>query len=241
MIRTHFLSPQVIKVLPVHPMNPSRGPACSKPLRPRPARVSPARDVAPHHSVTSEATAELEVRGSRFIGHVAPAESVEAARAFIASIREAHPSANHNVPAFRIRAAPVTEWANDDGEPGGSAGKPVLRYLQHHGLLDIVVVVTRYFGGTKLGVGGLSRAYTEAAQRAVDAAGVVERVPRVTVIATVEYADAGAVQAALEAAGAEVDAAYGARVTFTALVPAVDADAVRDRLRGATRGRAEMG
>ncbi len=102
---------------------------------------------------------------SRFIAHLAPAASVEEAKAFIDQIRAEYADATHNVPAYVIGyGASVTAHCNDDGEPAGTAGRPILAVLQGSGLGDVVLVVTRYFGGTKLGTGGLVRAYTEAAQ-----------------------------------------------------------------------------
>jgi uncharacterized YigZ family protein len=111
------------------------------------------------------AQAETRVSNSRFIAHLAPAADVDAAKAFIDQIRAKYADATHNVPAYVIgHGASVTAHCNDDGEPSGTAGRPVLAVLRGSGLGDVVVVVTRYFGGTKLGTGGLVRAYTEAAQ-----------------------------------------------------------------------------
>ncbi len=109
------------------------------------------------------AEAEIRVANSRFIAHLSPAASVEEAKAFIASIRKARADATHNVPAFIIGGgATVTEFCSDDGEPSGTSGRPLLATLKGSGLGDVAVVVTRYFGGTLLGTGGLVKAYTEA-------------------------------------------------------------------------------
>ena len=111
------------------------------------------------------AQAETRVSNSRFIAHLAPAADIEAAKEFIEEIRAEYDDATHNVPAYVIgHGASVTAHCNDDGEPAGTAGRPILAVLQGSGLGDVVVVVTRYFGGTKLGTGGLVKAYTEAAQ-----------------------------------------------------------------------------
>lgn len=115
-----------------------------------------------------EVRAEILVMNSRFIASLAPVFSVEEARGFISQVREKYPDASHHVPAFLIGfGASVTAHCSDDGEPSGTAGRPALAVLQGSGLGDVVLVVTRYFGGTKLGTGGLVRAYTEAAQQAV--------------------------------------------------------------------------
>jgi len=112
-----------------------------------------------------ETQTEIEVKNSRFIATVAPVFTVDAARQFIGRIKQTYSDATHNVPAFVVGyGTAVTAHSSDDGEPSGTAGRPVLAVVQGSGLGDIAVVVTRYYGGTKLGTGGLVRAYTEAAQ-----------------------------------------------------------------------------
>lgn len=112
---------------------------------------------------------ETEVARSRFIATVDRAETAEQARAFIASIREEMPDASHHVYAFRAGyGSSVVEGMSDDGEPSGTAGPPVLAVLRGSGIGDVVLVITRYFGGTKLGTGGLVRAYSEAAHIALN-------------------------------------------------------------------------
>ncbi|MGD8604514.1 MAG: YigZ family protein [Anaerolineales bacterium] len=122
--------------------------------------------------------AEIRVSNSRFIAHLAPAADVDAAKTFIDDIRSQYADATHNVPAYVIgHGASVTAHCNDDGEPSGTAGRPVLAVLQGSGLGDLVVVVTRYFGGTKLGTGGLVRAYTQAAQAVLAVTPTARRAP----------------------------------------------------------------
>jgi len=118
---------------------------------------------------------ELEEKRSRFIGLCAPAKSEAEARQVIAEVREAHKSANHNVFAYSITEGNIIRF-NDDGEPGGTAGMPVLNVFEKAGVINYVCVVTRYFGGTLLGAGGLVRAYTKAAKGAMEAAGATEQV-----------------------------------------------------------------
>ena len=109
------------------------------------------------------ARAEITVVNSRFVASLAPASSVEEARAFIASIKSEFPDATHNVPAFIVGGGnSSTEYCSDDGEPSGTSGRPLLAVLRGSGLGDVAVVVTRYFGGTLLGTGGLVKAYSEA-------------------------------------------------------------------------------
>lgn len=119
-----------------------------------------------------QAQAELTVKRSRFIGHIAPVPDRERAFAYIEGVRQRHRDARHNVYAFRLMDGPYEKYS-DDGEPQGTAGQPVLEVLAKEGMTDCAVVVTRYFGGVLLGAGGLSRAYAQAAKAALDAAGVV--------------------------------------------------------------------
>ncbi|MFB6195652.1 MAG: YigZ family protein [Haloplanus sp.] len=195
-----------------------------------------------YRTVAERAEADFEVKGSEFVGHVAPAASVEEAEAFVAEVREAYADATHNVPAYRVPADEdmLREWASDDGEPSGSAGKPALNVLVQRDLRNVVAVVTRYYGGVNLGVGGLARAYARGVSDAVDAAGVVEERPHERITVTVDYDDSGTVRGILESEGVDFDAAYEARVTFDVRVPVADADALRDRLRSATGGRVEL-
>jgi uncharacterized YigZ family protein len=112
---------------------------------------------------------ETVVARSRFIATVSPVTTVKEAKAFLARIRAEMPDASHHVYAFRVGyGASVTEGKSDDGEPSGTAGPPVLAILRGSGIGDIAIVVTRYFGGTKLGTGGLVRAYSEATHVAIN-------------------------------------------------------------------------
>lgn len=191
-------------------------------------------------TVAEPAAASFEVQGSEFIGHVTPAETVAAAEAFIDDIRKEYADATHNVPAYRVRASPFREYSNDDAEPSGSAGKPALNVLQQRELENVVAVVTRYYGGTNLGVGGLARSYSRAVKEGVDAAGVVESVPHERFSVTVDYDDSGSVRGLLESAGVEFTADYEADVTFGVRVPTAEGSELRDRIRSATSGRADI-
>ncbi|WP_262179076.1 IMPACT family protein [Haloarcula laminariae] len=191
-------------------------------------------------TVAERAAASFEVQGSQFIGHVAPAETVDAAEAFVDEIRADYADATHNVPAYRVRASPFREYSSDDAEPSGSAGKPALNVLQQREIENVAAVVTRYYGGTNLGVGGLARAYSRAVKEGVDAAGVVESVPHERFDITVEYDDSGSVRGLLESADVEFTADYGAEVTFAVRVPTAEGSELRDRVRSATSGRADI-
>ncbi|MEZ4593854.1 MAG: YigZ family protein [Chloroflexota bacterium] len=135
-----------------------------------------------------EARAEIEVKNSRFVATAVPAFTVEEAREFIARIKTEFSDATHNVPAFLIGFGnSVTAHANDDGEPSGTAGRPILAVLQGSGLGDIAVVVTRYYGGTKLGTGGLVRAYGDAAKAVLEILPRAEKVPTHTTMLALPY------------------------------------------------------
>ncbi len=131
---------------------------------------------------------EIVIRRSRFIGSAAYTPTVAAARAFIADIRRRYPDATHHVYAFAVGyGASVTHGMSDDGEPSGTAGKPTLAVVRGSGLGDVTVVTTRYFGGTKLGTGGLVKAYTEAAQLVLAEIPRTEKVNKSNVSVTIPY------------------------------------------------------
>jgi uncharacterized YigZ family protein len=193
-----------------------------------------------HLTVPGRGEARFEVRGSEFIGHVAPAATVEDAEGFVDAVGDEYADATHNVPAYRVRADPFREYSSDDGEPSGSAGDPALNVLQQRDIENVVAVVTRYYGGTNLGVGGLASAYSRAVKEGVDDAGVVEEVPHEQFTVTVAYDDSGSVRSLLESAGVEFEADYEAEVVFEVRVPTADGSALRDRIRSATSGRAAI-
>ena len=124
----------------------------------------------PYKTILDPAEDEFVEKKSRFIAYTSPVHTVEEANAFIAGIRQRHWDATHNVPAFVLRSG--VQRSSDDGEPGGTAGMPVLDVLLKSGVQDVCVVVTRYFGGILLGAGGLVRAYSHACSLALEAAGV---------------------------------------------------------------------
>lgn len=125
-------------------------------------------------TVKAAASAEQIIEKSRFIAHIRPVSSREEADAFIAEIKKAYRDATHNVPAFVIGDKMQLQWASDDGEPQGTSGAPIVQMLVKEGITNVCIVVTRYFGGIKLGTGGLVRAYTSSAKLAVEAAGILE-------------------------------------------------------------------
>lgn len=187
-------------------------------------------------------THEIEIKRSRFITWIARATSEEEARAVIHAAREEFPDARHHCSAFIVHvddAQPI-ERSSDDGEPSGTAGKPMLEVLKGSGMSDIVAVVIRYFGGIKLGTGGLVSAYTNAVSEALPAVQMVTRAMREQVTVDLPHAEAGRIEAELRNAGVDVvDVAYGAAATYTlAFVPG-QRERIDDLLAAATQGRAE--
>jgi uncharacterized YigZ family protein len=193
-----------------------------------------------YRTVAGRGRARFEIRGSEFIGHVDAANSVEAAERFIETIQDEYADATHNVPAYRVRADPLREWASDAGEPSGSAGKPALNVLKQEDVENVVAVVTRYYGGTNLGVGGLARAYSRGVKDALADAEIVEQQPHEAFTIAVEYDDSGTVRGILESTDVEFEASYEADVEFAVRVPEATASELRDRLRSATSDRVEF-
>jgi uncharacterized YigZ family protein len=135
-----------------------------------------------------EESTEIIIKNSHFISYCAPAPSVEEAREYINKIKKLHPAAAHHVPAFIIGQGPsTTSHCSDNGEPSGTAGKPTLVVLEGSGLGDVVLVTVRYFGGTKLGTGGLVKAYTESAQEVLGKVKRAIKIPTHTVLLEIPY------------------------------------------------------
>ncbi|MBE0686038.1 MAG: YigZ family protein, partial [Anaerolineaceae bacterium] len=161
--------------------------------------------------------AEIMVVNSRFIVTAAPVFSVEEAREFIHAVKQEFSDASHNVPAFLVGfGQSVTAHCSDDGEPSGTAGRPALAVLQGSGLGDIAVVVTRYFGGTKLGTGGLVRAYSDAIKAILKILPLAEKVPTYTVMLMIPYSLYEQVKLIIhEFMGKVLDENFGGEVTIS--------------------------
>ena len=125
-------------------------------------------------TVAKEAHAEQIIEKSRFIAHIKPVSNREEAEAFIALKKKEYKDATHNVPVFVIGDKMQLQWGSDDGEPQGTSAAPVVQMLVKEGITNVCLVITRYFGGIKLGTGGLVRAYTGSARLALEASGVIE-------------------------------------------------------------------
>lgn len=127
-----------------------------------------------YRTILNDAEHEIVVKKSRFIGHVKPINSEEEAQAFIEEIKKKHWNARHNVPVYVLGHKYDLQRYSDDGEPSGTAGIPILEMLKKEHITNIAVVITRYFGGIKLGTGGLVRAYTQSAKETLQKVGVVD-------------------------------------------------------------------
>jgi len=182
------------------------------------------------------------IKGSRFIAELQPVKTVEEARARIDRVRSEFHDARHHCWAYRLGPDGAVFRSSDDGEPSGSAGRPILNQIEGHDVTDLVIVVTRYFGGTKLGVGGLVRAYGGAAAEALERADV--RTVKITreIAVAYPYECSGEVQHLMTVTGiSPFQAEYGESVRLRIAVPVRDVDEFLVRLRDVTSGRATVG
>ncbi|MEV4461546.1 YigZ family protein [Microbispora sp. NPDC049633] len=193
---------------------------------------------APYRTIRDTVEHEIEIRRSRFICALAPAATEEVAREFVAERRRLYADATHNCSAYVIGQG--VRRADDDGEPGGTAGTPMLEMLTRRGFADVAAVVTRYFGGVLLGAGGLARAYGGAVGETLDRAGVVEMVPAAVVTVSVGHAQAGRLESDLRASPYVLRGVdYGARVAFEVAVAEDRLPVFEEWIAAVTAGRAE--
>ncbi|MGX2998475.1 YigZ family protein [Streptomyces sp. JNUCC 64] len=194
-----------------------------------------------YRTVAREGVHETEINRSRFLCALAPAATEREAQDFIARIRREHADATHNCSAYVIGADASVQRASDDGEPGGTAGVPMLQMLLRRDVRYAVAVVTRYYGGVKLGAGGLIRAYGGAVGEALDVLGTVTRRRFRLATVTVDHQRAGKVQNELRATGREVRGVrYGEAVTIEVGLPDADVATFRAWLADATAGTAVL-
>ena len=182
-----------------------------------------------------------EISRSRFITTLAPAPTIDEAQAFLARLRGEFADATHNCWAYVVGPPGSTGRVgmSDDGEPHGTAGRPMLTALLHSGVGDVVAVVTRYYGGTKLGTGGLVRAYGGCVQRALETLARAERVSWVDCVLTIGYGDVTVVQQLIAAhEGRVAEEAYAADVTYTVTLPDSRRAGFLAAVLDATRGQA---
>ena len=182
---------------------------------------------------------EIVVGGSRFIATLAPVFSLEEAKAFIARMRDEFRDSTHNVPAYLIGGGnSVIAHASDDGEPSGTAGRPALAVLRGSALGDVAVVVTRYFGGTKLGTGGLVRAYTQAVQAVVSDAPRAQKILAHTALLLIPYSLIERIRLLVDAdQGKILDEEFAADVTMTVRFPVEQFSGFEDHLLELSSGK----
>ena len=184
---------------------------------------------------------EYEEKKSRFLGKAVHIESEEEAAAFIAGIRKQYYDARHNCYAWVLGEGSERKKSSDDGEPSGTAGQPILRVIEGSGCTNVLVIVTRYFGGTLLGTGGLVRAYTQAARAALDDAQKARMCLCRKLAATVEYGALDRLLYALRRDGIEPqETEYGAKVTLHLIIEEKQGDTVENMITALTSGDAEI-
>lgn len=188
-------------------------------------------------TIARDGTADIEVKHSRFLCTLQRVEDEPSARALVAALRKEHWDARHHCSAFVIGPDAALQRSSDDGEPSGTAGAPMLEVLRGAALSDVVAVVTRWFGGTLLGAGGLVRAYGDAVRAGLDEVGTVRRSLVREVALELDHADAGRVEGELRARGVEVlDTAYAARVRLLFGVAPDEEDALGATVASLTSG-----
>jgi len=193
-----------------------------------------------YKTLLADASAEFSIQKSRFIGNAAPVTTVEAALTFLEHVRRANREANHHCYAYIIGQNAGIMRYSDDGEPGGTAGIPILEVMKARGIVDSIVVITRYFGGILLGAGGLVRAYSHTCALALDAAKVCEMLPSQRWMFEVEYSLWDRVQYALKGLPVRVESTeFTASVNFGLLCRQADTQTLIDELIRVTDGRVE--
>ncbi len=195
-----------------------------------------------YHSIAAEASAEIMIKGSRFIAHARPVAKKQHAEHYVAAISERFRDATHNCFAFKIGAGDGASFRySDAGEPSGTAGRPILQAIEARELTNVVVVVTRYFGGTRLGAGGLLRAYSAATLAALENARIVTHHATVRMRLRFAYDLTNPVHQVLDKFNAAVlDSQFEQETRYRVQLKAVDDAAFREAMRDATSGKIEI-
>lgn len=198
-------------------------------------------DLTPYYTVKQQGAHETEIRRSRFIAQVRRTESEDEAKRFIEEIKKENWKATHNCYAYMIGENQQIQKTSDDGEPSGTAGVPILDVLKKRQLRDVTVVVTRYFGGIKLGAGGLIRAYSHAASAGLAAAEIIERVPYDVWRAIVDYHLFGTLENRLRESPYIVkDVHYAEKVAIDVYARAQSGGGFRDWITNLTSAQARV-
>ncbi|MFC9244620.1 YigZ family protein [Streptomyces sp. NPDC057136] len=194
-----------------------------------------------YRTVARAGVHETEINRSRFICALAPAATEQEAQDFVARVRKEHPTATHNCFAYVIGADASVQKASDDGEPGGTAGVPMLHMLMRREVRYVAAVVTRYYGGVKLGAGGLIRAYGGSVGEALDALGTITRQRFRLATVTVDHQRAGKLENDLRATGRAVrEVTYAEMVSIGIGLPDADVEGFTSWLADATAGSATL-
>ncbi|WP_309123181.1 YigZ family protein [Paenibacillus sp.] len=194
-----------------------------------------------YKTVRAYGEAEIVIKRSQFIGHAKPVDTEEEAVAFIEEIKSRHKQATHNCSAYMVGERDQHQKASDDGEPSGTAGKPILEVIKHQQLKNVAVVVTRYFGGIMLGAGGLVRAYTDGAVAGLAAAGAVYKVLHTPVTLTFDYSLLGTVEYELRGRGVRFgDIEYTDKVTVRCLPNASESARFIEWITDLTAGQTQI-
>jgi uncharacterized YigZ family protein len=192
----------------------------------------------PYHTVTSQSEFEITIKRSVFRAFLVPVQTKQKAQEFLDSIRKEYWDAVHHCFAYRLGPYGLESRMSDDGEPSGTAGKPLLFALQRAKLSDCMVVVVRYYGGVKLGVGPLARAYAEAGQGAIDACKPVLVEPRMKLTVHCLYDDVSVITRLLEEVGAEFEATYGDAISFDVNIAEAHREFLQQEIIARTNSRA---
>lgn len=192
-------------------------------------------------TILERSNAEIEVKKSKFIANIKSVYSEDEALEFLEEIRKKHYNARHNCFAYQIGDRNEIQRCSDDGEPSGTAGKPILEILKGMDLKNIIVVVTRYFGGTLLGTGGLVRAYSEAVKEGINNSNLIEKVLYTKVDVTVDYTLSGKVQYEILNGGYILqDTVYTENVSYIALVEVDKIDIFKSKMIEVTSGKSTI-
>ena len=189
-------------------------------------------------SIAKEFRHEYVVEKSRFITTVYPCSTEEDAQSFIARINKEFWDARHNCTAFALGPKQEQQRSSDNGEPSGTAGKPMLEVLKKTGITNVAVVVTRYFGGIKLGAGGLIRAYSHSVAETLRLAPKELHTTRTQLQAIIDYALYGTIERYLQDAQLHYDATFGEKIDLTILVPPIDIERIQKELQDMSHGAA---
>ncbi|MCI7090825.1 MAG: YigZ family protein [Veillonellaceae bacterium] len=194
-----------------------------------------------YKTTAENGTASYEIQKSRFIAYTSHVETEAEAKDFVAAIKKKHFDARHNCSAWVLGADSSQQKSNDDGEPGGTAGNPILEAIKQHGLTNVVVVVTRYFGGIKLGAGGLIRAYSHTASLGLEATPCLEVKPFCLMEAEMDYSLLGTVENWIRNEELRTgETAYLDKVTVRLLVEPADCEAISTELTNLTAAQCKI-